>query len=396
MASGERKEIIYSIWDPTGNITALVESPTEVERQPQVAAALMERHPEVEQVGFVKAWKKDAASLPAGTAGGQSDGAGDGGRSDRAGVGARDGGLSDSRIDAELRMAGGRGSNKIDAELRMAGGEFCGNASLCTAAWYLSRENDSSFDGQACAATILEAFGGLPAKQPKIVTLKVSGADEPVEVRLKKIAGDSETTGGFEGEVLMPRARGISVRPFEYRHLSGSLPIVEMEGISHMIIEPESVFASLVNDQAAAEEAVRLWCAELGADGLGLMFLGDGRKKARGSVKAVVDAFGSSVKGAAGTGVPGFSGIGAAGTGVTCCRLIPLVYIPGSGTVFWESSCASGTAAAGMYLTDRTDGNIDLGFEEPGGFLRVRSDPAGHKTCLCGRVRLLLRGSLKL
>ena len=44
----------YSIFDPTGNITALVESPVPVERQPAVAAALMARHPEVEQVGFVR------------------------------------------------------------------------------------------------------------------------------------------------------------------------------------------------------------------------------------------------------------------------------------------------------------------------------------------------------
>ena len=380
MASGERKEIIYSIWDPTGNITALVESPTEIERQPQVAAALMERHPEVEQVGFVKAWKKDAASLPAGTAGGQSDGAGDDGQSDEAGVGARDGGLSDSRIDAELRMAGGRGSNKIDAELRMAGGEFCGNASLCTAAWYLSRESDSSLSGQNCAATILEAFGGGLLKT---VRLKVSGAAHPVEVTLQKNSDNYDASESFEGEVVMPHARGISERLFEFGHLTGGLPVVEMEGISHMIIEPESAFTSLANDRAAAEEAVRLWCAELGADGLGLMFLRESQTKAGGLVRAAAETLGSSA-----TGV--------ADAGVACCCLTPLVYIPGSGTVFWESSCASGTAAAGMYLAARTDGNIDLRFEEPGGFLRVTSDSAGHKTCLCGRVRLLLRGSLKL
>ena len=35
----------YSILDPTGNITALVESPVEPERQPELAAELMRRHP---------------------------------------------------------------------------------------------------------------------------------------------------------------------------------------------------------------------------------------------------------------------------------------------------------------------------------------------------------------
>ena len=80
-------DIKYSILDPTGNITALVESEVAVERQPAAAEAIMKRHTEVEQVGFV-------------------------------------------RFDPE---------EGIDAQLRMAGGEFCGNASLCTAALYLMR-----------------------------------------------------------------------------------------------------------------------------------------------------------------------------------------------------------------------------------------------------------------
>ena len=69
----------YSIWDPTGNITALVETQTSIDRQPEVAARIMDLHPEVEQVGFV--------------------------------------------------------SKVLRPYLRMAGGEFCGNASMCAAAW---------------------------------------------------------------------------------------------------------------------------------------------------------------------------------------------------------------------------------------------------------------------
>lgn len=79
--------IRFSILDPTGNITALVESPVPVEAQPETAAELMRRHPEVEQVGFVRfAEEPDAL---------------------------------------------------VHAELRMAGGEFCGNASICASALYL-------------------------------------------------------------------------------------------------------------------------------------------------------------------------------------------------------------------------------------------------------------------
>lgn len=355
MTEGSGNTITYSIWDPTGNITALVESPVDVERQPQVAAAVMSRHPEVEQVGFVKA--------------------GEGGR--------RTAGWENvSSGRSVVSDADEPGGACIDTELRMAGGEFCGNASMCAAAWYLSREEKIYFGGQVCAATILEALGGLPAQQPEKVTLKVSGADEPVEVRLQKnsessvtspesaetltgyagevlmpsVRGISESPCSFNGEVLMPRVLGISEHDFVFGDLKASLPVVGMEGISHIIIEPESEFSALASDRAAAEEAVRLWCGELGTDGLGLMFVrGDKEKGA--------------------------------------LTLTPLVYVPGSGTTFWENSCASGTTAAGCYLGKKRGAPVDLTFEEPGGFLRVIIDAAGRAR-LCGKVSLIRRETL--
>ena len=42
----------YSILDPTGNITAIVESPVEIARQPELASRIMRLRPEVEQVGL--------------------------------------------------------------------------------------------------------------------------------------------------------------------------------------------------------------------------------------------------------------------------------------------------------------------------------------------------------
>ena len=41
----------YTILDPTGNITALVETSVPVEKQPGIAAEIMKCHPKVEQVG---------------------------------------------------------------------------------------------------------------------------------------------------------------------------------------------------------------------------------------------------------------------------------------------------------------------------------------------------------
>ena len=74
----------YTLFNPTGNITLLAETPVPTASQPSVAAELMALEPETEQAGFV-AFGSDAAFL------------------------------------------------------RMAGGEFCGNAAMSAAAMYLER-----------------------------------------------------------------------------------------------------------------------------------------------------------------------------------------------------------------------------------------------------------------
>lgn len=269
-------EISYSILDPTGNITALVESPVEPERQPEIAAELMRRHPAVEQVGFVRF---DPVTGDGGTA----------------------------------------------AELRMAGGEFCGNASMSAAALFLLQKGERRAEDA-----------------PETVWLRVSGAELPVELRLQQIS-----EGAFRAGIRMPLAQTIEEREFTFGVERGRLPLVRMQGISHLLVEPDSVFFSLRADRPAAERAVRDFCGVIGAEGLGLMFLERGEN----------------------------------------CRLTPLVYIPGSGTVFWENSCASGTSAVGMALAAESGKCVDLTLEEPGGALRVVSDPEGE-TWLYGQVSL--------
>ena len=270
--------IRYSIWDPTGNITALVESPVETARQPETAAQLMRRHPEVEQVGFVR--------FPEGPE---------------------------------------------DAELRMAGGEFCGNASMSTAALALLKRGETAgrMDGRE--------------EGERRIRLRVSGAKQSVEVRLRP-----EGQQSFHASVLMPPAEAVESCRFAWGEDSGILPAVRMQGISHIVIGRDSGFFSLREDRRAAGQAVRRWCRELGADGLGLMFLEEGAEGA---------------------------------------SLTPLVYIPGSGTEFWENSCASGTSAVGMVLAERSGTRVDMSLREPGGILRVESDPVRGETWLTGRVR---------
>ena len=201
-------------------------------------------------------------------------------------------------------------------ELRMAGGEFCGNASMCAAALY--------------AETV------MPDAQS--VSLKVSGSAEPVTVRLSRT-----DEGAFDCAVRMPVAVGVEKVAFGFDGLSDELPIVRVPGISHAIIESSSSFYALLTRPKDAERAVRVWCEELGVDGLGLMFLeGEGQRR----------------------------------------RCTPLVYVPGSGTVFWENSCASGSAAVGMFLNEST-----LTLHEPGGVLRVECAPDG-RIWLHGHVKM--------
>ena len=122
-----------------------------------------------------------------------------------------------------------------------------------------------------------------------------------------------------------------------------------MEGISHIIIEPDSGFFGIKEDKALAETLLRQWCGVLGADCLGMMFLGEG---------------------------------------AALRPMTPLVYVPGADTMFWENSCASGSAAAGMYLAAKAGSPVDVTFDEPAGRLRVESDPATGRTILHGSAIL--------
>ena len=111
------KTLEYSVFDPTGNITALVETAVDPAEQPDAAAEIMKKEPDVEQVGFVS-----------------------------------------------LEAAAG----DVPVSLRMAGGEFCGNASMCAAALYAARA------GLQGKATVKVQVSGASA--PVEVKLEATGA----------------------------------------------------------------------------------------------------------------------------------------------------------------------------------------------------------------------------
>ena len=271
------ENIQYCIFDPTGNITALVETAVDIADQPAAASRIMELEPDVEQVGFISY--------------------------------------------AEDPAAGG-----VPVSLRMAGGEFCGNATMCAAALFAIR---SGLQGGA-------------------VPVKVWGITAPFEVLLERQAALN-----YSAAVSIPPALAMDELRLADGMLPGrdslNLPIVRMEGISHMIIEPDSGFFGLKDDPALAETLLRGWCGVLGAECLGMMFLGEG---------------------------------------AALRSMTPLVYVPGADTMFWENSCASGSAAAGMYLAAKAGSPVDVTFDEPAGRLRVESDPATGRTILHGSAIL--------
>ncbi len=245
----------YTILNPTGNITALAETPVNTELQPQIALKIMEREPTVEQVGFVS---------------GNS--------------------------------------------LRMAGGEFCGNATMSAAALI-------------CAAT------GPEAGRRTTVELSSSGAGN-LQVEI-----EAGSDGSFSGTVQMPLPLSVENVSLEYEGEHYTLPAVRFSGITHLINENAA-------DRATAEAAIKKWCADLNADGVGVMFF-----DRENSV------------------------------------LEPLVYVREPETLFWESSCASGTSAVGAYVSMSEGGPVRLTLKEKGGSLTVCADK--NRILLTGTVRIL-------
>lgn len=281
MTDGKSSIIEYSVWDPTGNITALVETDVEQENRTAAATELMRLEPSVEQVGFVSF----------------------------------------------------KGDNTCDVKLRMAGGEFCGNATMCSASMYAAEKNT-----------------GIGERSN--VRVSVSGAKNPLLVKLCR-----KSDAGFEAETEFPEALSTEMLPFGFEDLREDLPLVRMQGIDHMIIEEGRSFFGLKDDPDKAERVLKLWCEAIYSDCLGLMFLeGSGERYA----------------------------------------LTPLVYVPGAQTMFWENSCASGSVAAGMYLSAKEGKQIDVRLSEPGGTLGVKSDMKAGKTTLFSGARRSGRGSFKI
>ena len=179
---------IYKV-NPTGNITLIIDTPVKRECQAAIAAFLMEQDKSAEQVGFLEKPASECAQM----------------------------------------------------RLQMMGGEFCGNASIGTAAVMAEKLGAEELD----------------------VLLEVSGSAEEVPISVMRNAD-----GSFTGTVSMPIPESI----YDFTFLNGldtyTFPLVRFPGICHVIIDrrfsPE-LAQSLITD----------WCDQLKTEALGLMFVSD-------------------------------------------------------------------------------------------------------------------------
>ncbi len=179
-------------------------------------------------------------------------------------------------------------------KLEMAGGEFCGNASMC--------------------AGVLAVKRGLAKEE---VALCVSGAKEPVSVKVTK----------NKGLVSMPGTAEVTEKKLTLEEKEYLFPVVKLPGITHVIIRPRS-FA-----KSKAKKAAALWCKQLKADSLGLLFVNQD-----------------------------FS------------EMTPFVYVPSPMTAVWENSCGSGSVALAAFLSEKNPRKKSWSFKEPGGVLKVRKE----------------------
>ncbi len=247
--------LFYYKVNPTGNITLIVETPVPRESQAAVAAKLMELDKTAEQVGFLE-----------------------------------------KAVSAEAAV-----------RLQMMGGEFCGNATISTAA----------------LVKMLE----YPATEGSSVTIEVSGVSKPLSVETKH-----ECERKYAGTVNMPLPESCFTAQFSGEDCNYTLPVVRFAGISHVIINSENIRKYKFNIQRA-ESLIQRWCHQLGAEALGLMFWDEE------------------------------DGL-----------LNPYVYVSGTDTAVWESSCASGSTAVAIYVAVTEGKSSSVSLLQPGGRLSVEVD----------------------
>lgn len=59
-------------------------------------------------------------------------------------------------------------------------------------------------------------------------------------------------------------------------------------------------------------------------------------------------------------------------------QMIPAVYVTNTGTLYWENSCGSGSAAVAAAMAQRQDHSIEATLHEPGGTIDILAEYSNH------------------
>jgi diaminopimelate epimerase len=218
----------------------------------------------------------------------------------------------------------------------MMGGEFCGNAARSFGR-YVARE-------EAVASPAGGATGGwAPQSTPRIATIEISGAKAPLETLVAwqpelpakfPPGADTSTPGAAvtgTAEVGIPPPIGCDTLALGDR----VFPVYFFEGITHVIAEGLSpdrdlVFALLEQIGAGRPAAWPSAAQPLAA--LGVMFYNPEQRFLR-----------------------------------------PAVYVAATGSLVFESSCGSGTAALATWMAkDKFDSDDRWAIAQPGGLIEGR------------------------
>ena len=182
---------------------------------------------------------------------------------------------------------------------------------------------NAAISAAAIITCCLEPDGGSVRE----LFLDVSGAPDIVPVKI------SAEYGGCSGTVSMPLPESVSSFDFRLGDDTCTLPLVRFPGICHCIVNGGL-------SRETAQRCIADWCRQLDAEALGLMFCDE----AAGSLE-------------------------------------PLVYVASTDTAVWESSCASGTAAAAAYLACARGVDVSISLREPCGMLSAEAGLRGGKVC---------------
>lgn len=210
--------------------------------------------------------------------------------------------------------------------LRMMAGEFCGNATISLGAYGMKEQFPNAKTGDT------EEF-----------LLEVSGADSLITCTVEKMEI------GYEGAIEMPLPRTIANETFVFEGEQYVYPVVHFLGISHIIIEQETLLKSTMEAMAIAWEN-----HETLGEAFGILLWNPQKK-----------------------------------------QLTPYVYLKGMGGIF-EHGCGSGTSAIGIYEALRQKKSCTIVCEQKGGvisaFVELDEKQSLKKIVLKGGVSIVAEG----